>query len=246
MLDRIVYKAAACLEKYSGAIRGKGFGSFSIGQEVAASIKAIGHTPQLVVDVGGNVGEYALAVRSRAPKADVHVFEPSATNVALLTSTFAGDQKVTVVPLALSDQAGVSKLFADHPGSGLGSLTRRRLDHFDVEMNHFEEVALTTLDQYWSSVLGERAIDLLKIDVEGHELAVLRGAQRALERTSVIQLEFGGCNIDTRTFFQDVYYYLIPRGFRIFRITPLGLESIQKYTEDCECFKTTNFLAVRP
>jgi FkbM family methyltransferase len=245
MLDRVVYIAAAFLEKYSGAIRGKGFGSFSIGQEVAASFKAIGHAPQLVIDVGGNIGQYALAVRSRAPEADVHVFEPSATNVALLAATFAGDEKVTVVPIALSDRAGVSKLFADHPGSGLGSLTRRRLHHFDVEMNHFEDVELMTLDHYWSGVLGGRTIDLLKIDVEGHELAVLRGAQRALEKTSVIQLEFGGCNIDTRTFFQDLYYYLTPLGFRIFRITPIGVESIQSYTEDCECFKTTNFIAVR-
>ena len=45
-------------------------------------------------------------------------------------------------------------------------------------------------------------IDLLKLDVEGHELYLL-SAKKFISKISVIQFEFGGCNIDTRTYFRD-------------------------------------------
>ncbi|WP_445778772.1 hypothetical protein [Shewanella sp.] len=44
---------------------------------------------------------------------------------------------------------------------------------------------------------------MIKIDIEGHELSVLKVFGAAIEATKVIQFEFGDCNIDTRTYFQD-------------------------------------------
>ena len=84
----------------------------------------------------------------------------------------------------------------------------------------------------------------IKIDVEGHELDVLRGAQKIVAKTKLIQFEFGGCNIDTRTFFQDFYYFFKQADFKLFRITPKGLFQIKEYLEEDEYFATTNYLAV--
>jgi hypothetical protein len=84
----------------------------------------------------------------------------------------------------------------------------------------------------------------VKIDIEGHELGALRGFGAAVEATKVFQFEFGGCNIDTRTYFREFYYFFRERHFAIRRITPLGLQPIEQYRESDESFSCTNFLAV--
>lgn len=59
-----------------------------------------------------------------------------------------------------------------------------------------------------------------------------------------IQFEFGGCNIDSRTYFQN-FYYLLNTKYQIYRILKNGLYSIKKYRETQEIFVTTNYLAQR-
>jgi len=82
------------------------------------------------------------------------------------------------------------------------------------------------------------------MDVEGNELKVLDGALNMLasKRIRFIQFEFGGCNIDSRTFFQD-FYYLLNKDFQLYRIVQDGLFPINHYKECYELFMTTNFLA---
>ena len=86
----------------------------------------------------------------------------------------------------------------------------------------------------------------LKVDVEGHELDVFSGAKDALRKGSIknIQFEFGGCNIDTRTFFQDFWYLLTGYGYTLYRIMPDGsLYRINNYAEKLEAFICTNYFA---
>ena len=89
---------------------------------------------------------------------------------------------------------------------------------------------------------------MLKIDVEGHELDILYGSLYMLrnERIKMISFEFGGCNIDSRTYFQDFWYFFKENGmWSIFRIAPSGyLVPIQQYKEIYEQFCTTNFLVI--
>ena len=56
--------------------------------------------------------------------------------------------------------------------------------------------------------LRNQEIDIMKLDVEGHELDVLEGSRKTINSIKLIQFEFGGCNIDSKTFFQDFYYFL--------------------------------------
>jgi hypothetical protein len=126
------------------------------------------------------------------------------------------------------------------PGSGLASLTDRRLNHLSINMDVKETVQVTTID----AAVPKVSIDILKIDIEGHELNALKGALETLKRVRVVQFEFGGANIDTRTFFQDFFYFFQKQNFTIYRITPLGIVKIRKYNERMERFITTNYVAV--
>ena len=104
---------------------------------------------------------------------------------------------------------------------------------------------MQTLDHWIMNSENSPLPNILKMDVEGHELDVLIGAKQSLNSIEIIQFEFGGCNIDTRTFLQDFWYFLQDRNFELFRVTPRGVRLINNYQESDEIFSTTNYIAVR-
>ena len=223
---------------------GLGYGSHSIEREISAARRFV--KGGVLFDVGANEGRYArelLRVYGSALKA-LHCFEPARELVSRCLKF--DDPRVTVNALALGRSRASGELWKAPGSSGLSSLTKRRLDHFDVEMSDREAVEIVTLDQY-AQANGIASIDFLKLDVEGHELDVLIGAGELLSRRSIkcIQFEFGGCNIDTRTYFQDFWYLLAKEHrFSIHRITPFGPRRVHRYSETDEVFLTTNYVAV--
>lgn len=109
-------------------------------------------------------------------------------------------------------------------------------------MNFKEQVSLIRFDEYWKN--KDQLIDYVKIDVEGHELDVLEGFGELINKIKLIQFEFGGCNIDTRTFFQDFWYFFQEKEFLLYRISPRGCRQIKFYTPREENFITSNYIAV--
>ncbi|MFN8245330.1 MAG: hypothetical protein U0T56_02965 [Ferruginibacter sp.] len=81
------------------------------------------------------------------------------------------------------------------------------------------------------------------MDVEGHELSCLKGASTMIKNGAIdfIQFEFGGCNIDSRTYLQD-FWYLLHDQYNFYRIVKDGLMPIEQYNERWEIFKNINFL----
>jgi FkbM family methyltransferase len=231
------------IERAAARAQGKGYGAASVEQEVNLLQLLLKTKPTLAIDVGGNIGNYTAELRNKNPKLEIHTFEPSATNITKLNGRFKDDKLVSIVPLALSDKSGTATLFSDEPGSGLGSLTQRKLDHFHIAFDTKETVHTIRFEDYWKTQLQSRPIDMIKMDIEGHELAALSGFGNAIDVIKVIQFEFGGCNIDTRTYFQDLWYYF-NESFLIYRITPYGAEEIGRYKEGDECFVPTNYIAV--
>lgn len=199
----------------------------------------------LVFDVGANLGGWALAVLARLEgRARLFCFEPSPSTFAALRQNAGRRANVELLDFGLGDREGSVELLSDATFSGLASVYRRRLDHVGVSLDRSEPVRLRRLDDF----CREREIDhidFLKLDVGGHELKVLEGAGSLLEGAAIdyIQFEFGGCNIDSRTYFQDFFYALHPR-YRLHRMLRDGLVPIEHYRETQEIFVTTNFLAI--
>lgn len=108
-----------------------------------------------------------------------------------------------------------------------------------------EEIQLCTVDAFCEEQ-GISQIDVLKIDVEGNELNVLRGATWMIEAGAVgaIQFEFGEAQIGSRTFFKDIHQFLSPR-YKIHRILATGLSrNLEPYDVILEVYRTSNYLAV--
>lgn len=239
-------KLPALLEIELQNVQGKGSGSCTTEVEAKMAldfVSSISTKKLIVLDIGANIGSYSEAIRKFAPQATVFAFEPSSVARKSLENRFKGDSSVTIVPFALGSKNSKEALWFDTPGSGLASLTKRRLEHFGTDFSKSESVDVVTLDSWASST--KVAPSLIKMDVEGHELDVLKGGIKTLALALVVQFEFGGCNIDTRTFFQDFWYLLTEAGFQVHRISKDGPIRISQYSEQDECFRTTNYLAVR-
>ena len=243
IMSAYLFPSFRLIEKVAAYAQGKGYGAGTIRQEVATVLNRLGSRPLLVVDIGANIGKYSQELRDKQPDLELHLFEPASVNVQKLNKAFSNDPFTTINPCGISNIAGDATLFANLPGSGLGSLTKRNLDHFEIDFNHQEEVRLIRFEEYWKSTLNGRPIDIVKLDIEGHELDALKSFGEALAATKVIQFEFGGCNVDTQTHFQAFFYFFKENGFSLSRITPLGLEVIDKYRELDEFYSTTNFVA---
>lgn len=201
--------------------------------------------PLVIFDVGANLGKYALLLSKifRERKKEIYSFEPSKKTFTKLQKNCQGDKDIKSFNFGLSDKEEKVKLYLDEETSGMASVYKRRLDHFDISMNIEEEIELQTLDGFCEDQ-NIKKIGLLKLDIEGNELKALEGAKKMLEKKAIkfIQFEFGGCNIDSRTFFQD-FYYVLKDNYRIYRIVKDGLREIKDYKEYYELFITTNFLA---
>jgi len=145
--------------------------------------------------------------------------------------------------LGFGEEPSRSTLYFDKEGSCLASLYARVLEHKGIHFKKNEEVQISTIDEFCCKNNIER-IHYLKMDVEGNELNVLKGATKMINsgKISFIQFEFGGCNIDSRIYFKDIYYFL-KDNFEISRILIDGLYKIPDYSEKLESFYTTNFLA---
>jgi FkbM family methyltransferase len=239
------------LEKIERKIQlelGKGWGSATTEIEaktVAKIAKQIISGDLIVYDIGANVGDWSASIQKFLPESRVVAFEPSKDAFDRLTKRFANSTNFTSVNLAVGKENTETILYADSSASGLGSLTKRRVKHFGINFEHKEPVKVTTLDEWLRNESPDETPNVLKMDVEGHELDVLMGASKALRRIQVIQFEFGGGNVDSKTYFQDFWYFFESHGFEISRLTPRGIKVVSKYSEALETFMPTNYLAVR-
>lgn len=204
--------------------------------------------PYCIFDVGSNIGQYINLILKKLPDNDysIHSFEPASSAFHLLKQKYQTNPRIKLNNWGLSKNKEVSQLFYDFEGSGLASLSKRRLDHFGITFNKSETVKLDTLDNYCTqNKINE--IHLMKLDIEGHELDALNGALEMLtnHHIHIVTFEFGGCDIDTRTYFQDFYYFFQGLDMNIYRILSSGyLYPLNDYKEVYEQFRTTNYAAI--
>lgn len=237
-------KPIELLARLSNYLRGFGYGSFSVRREVAALKPFV--KKGVFIDGGANTGAYSRQLLKTFEHSidELHMFEPN--KLLDCAPSPIQSKKILLNRMALSDRNGSASLYQVEGQSGLSSLTKRNLEHRELKMDVCSVVETITLDSYLAKHCIKK-VEFLKLDIEGHELDALRGALDALLNRSIrcIQFEFGGCNVDTRTYFRDFWNLLVDiNGFIIFRLTPFGAKRLHQYSELDEVFVTVNYLAV--
>lgn len=196
-----------------------------------------------VFDVGANVGEWTKLALGINPELQVHCFEPSSPTYQRLQSRGFAD-KVFLNQLGLSATNGELTLHVFSDGAGTNSVYRR--DGLNMNQAQTEQIRMETLDSYCKRMQVQE-IDLLKIDVEGHELDVLKGAHEMLIKGRIhrIQFEYGGTYIDARILLKDMFDLLILYGYRLYKIYPNKLRSVERYAQQLENFQYQNWVALK-
>lgn len=142
------------------------------------------------VDIGANIGYFSILAASIVGSTGrVYAFEPDPENVEFLRKNVALNRCQDIIriePCCLSDERGTVVLYRDATNRGNHSLAQSNI----VRERSAVHVPCVTLDHYLSEQESSRAIDVLKIDTQGAELLILRGARRTLQTHAKIRIIF--------------------------------------------------------
>jgi FkbM family methyltransferase len=196
--------------------------------------------PEVLLDVGFHQGIWSQECALRFPGASIYGFDPSLV-VREFFEAAKWPDTVHFFDLALSNAEETAPFYDYH--SGDNSLSRRPHVELMLPVKTYN-VRVTTLDA-WCSANEVDHVDLLKIDVEGHDLAVLEGARRLMDTQAIdaFTFEYGDAWLDSRRFLSEAYAYIRERGYSIFKLFPSFLAPFMYQTRH-ETFDGATFVGV--
>lgn len=194
----------------------------------------------VIFDVGANVGEWTKRVADLCPAARIFSFEPVARTYRSLAG--CATDRILTFQMALGDSNGVNSIFVSERDSTLNSVFSRE----SVGVVTPERIEVRTIDAFCAEH-GVEHISLLKIDTEGNELNVLKGARSLVlaRRVDVIQFEYGGTYINARILLKDVFDFFRDTDYALFRIFPNHVKRVPEYSQELEDFQYSNYLAIK-
>ena len=175
---------------------------------------------------------------------EVHAFEPSATTAGMLKTHLAEHanvERIDVHAFGMSSSPGSVEFHIVGDGVGVNSIHPPA----GTPILRTEQATMDTVDLF----IAARHIPdvtLMKVDTEGHDLSVLKGAAQLLERgaIAVVQFEYNHRWITSRTYLRDVFE-LAPRRYRIGKVTPHGIEWYGAWDPELESYREGNYLLCR-
>ena len=204
-------------------------GEYSFLQSISAEV-------QTLFDVGAHTGAYSHRLLSLAPQVRVFAFEP----IEELCARITPHPHLTIFPAAIGDAIRTETVFYNPGNPGLTSI------HIPGVKMRPVEVVQYTLDH----VVGELAFlrpALAKIDVEGHEIYVLQGMTKCLERGLFkwIQFEYGGTYRLSARLLEEAFAIFRIYSYTVHHLLPTGLLPCPFFDPEWENFEYSNWVAIK-
>jgi len=177
--------------------------------------------PRAIVDIGANVGKYSSFVHRMYPEAPILLIEADPMHEEKLSSFVNNKDKIDykIVILSATDDEDVSWYGSGNTGN---SMFRERSSVYKDAAPVFKKAMTldSVLRNHWSEYYD--TVDLIKVDVQGAELVVLKGAKRALASATFIQIESstvaynegGSCTHQVDAYLRSLGYALYDIGDR--------------------------------
>lgn len=163
-----------------------------------AKIKQI----KTVIDIGANIGSFSMLINDLYPRSTIHAFEPIPSTFNCLQSNLGPNKRIITNNLGISSKNGWTTMKHNPNKSVISSIVKKG----NIK------VKLTTIDSYIEKN-NIKFIDLLKIDAEGHELEVLKGAKKTLSKTKYLLLEVTVKNNKNYTFSELISHLYSPEKY---------------------------------
>ncbi|MBE2256005.1 MAG: FkbM family methyltransferase [Ignavibacteria bacterium] len=187
-------------------------------------LKKLGLNFDTIIDVGANRGQFAYSSRTLFPEAKIYSFEPTKSVFTELTKKMENDENFTALNMALGYNEGEID-FSEYENSLINSVYKS----VDTEIKNVYKVKMNTLDNMISSKqINAVGKILLKLDVQGFELEVLKGSNESLKLVDYILIE-----VSTKKYYENMIMYgevdefLISNGFIQNKILDLMFDNLE-------------------
>jgi FkbM family methyltransferase len=178
-----------------------------------------------VVDIGANRGQFALCVRRLYPTANIFSFEPLQKPASKYLKVFKNDGRAQLINKAVALRSGSAAMHVARwdVSSSLLPIAQAQHDNFPfTEESRQEIVSTAPLNECLekSAIMGTA---MLKLDVQGYELAVLQGCESLLERFKYVYVEASFIELYVgQALATDVTAHLFARGYKLICIANLS------------------------
>ena len=198
-----------------------------------------------IIDIGANKGQTIDFFNRIFPKSKIYAFEPSITH-KLLEKKYKKNKSIKISNLAVHSRT-VKKKFYFHSFktqnvsglSGFYKINKNSKDHIRIntsernniikKINHSHMVECISLDDFFKKKIN---IDLLKIDTQGNELDILKGAKKILNKVKFIKLELMLYDYYEKSFsVSDFEMFLKKFNFKIFNILEVNQNPVNYKTD---------------
>lgn len=222
-----------------------GFGEWDIMKDgEALIIDTFIKQGDVIIDAGAHTGEWSSYVLQHTQaNCSLYAFEPVPAFYESLKRAIGSRGSCYNVALGRDIKKGFMNYFYEESQGCSSLFDRPVLNHVQVKKI---PIIITSLDTFCIENHID-AIDFLKIDTEGSELAVLHGAHRLISnrKISFIQFEYGGTYPDANITLFEVFTYLTAHDYAIYRIAPDGIIHINQWESYLENNHLSNYLAIR-
>ncbi len=182
----------------------------------------------LVLDVGGNLGQTGHELREEQYKGRIISFEPVSSVFAQLSKTAAADGKWTTHHLAMGESPGTARINISGTAASSSILPMTGRHESMVPESRYsgaEEVQVETIDNLFGTIVKPSERVMLKIDTQGFELAVLKGAARSLETIEIVQTELSMVLLyEGQPKYYELMQFMDKAGFDLANTIPHFLE----------------------
>jgi FkbM family methyltransferase len=176
-------------------------------------MRRLGFNPVVVIDVGAYIGEWARGFKRIFPDARILMVEPQPGHLDRLRAVAAAFNGVELAPVLLGTQEKDNVPF--HLCESASSVLTESARPTVVRTI---SVSMTTLDKFTANTVFSRP-DFIKLDVQGYELEVLRGAGLALASAEAVLMEVNLLGIlDGAPLFHQATQFMSERGFQVYDI----------------------------
>lgn len=197
--------------------------------------------PSVIFDVGANIGQSAEIYAKRFPSATIFSFEPAAETFKQLKQNVSVFSNVRCMKLAFASQVGTGTL-AHGTHSNMTRIISNQSRADLVLADNCETIDQTTIDDFCKQQKMHK-IDYLKVDTEGADLEVLRGAEQMIQNAmiEVIEVEAGiGLDNELHVPCQNFRDYLESKGYSVFGF----YEQVNEWKRQLSHLRRTNVVFI--
>ena len=196
---------------------------FGIAGEIehVKTLRSIGKNFNTIIDIGANKGQFVLVARKCFPEAMIYSFEPLAEPARSFRKVFADDTLTTLHEMAIGPTEGeqIIHISKSNDSSSLLPISDLQSRIFPgTEEVATRSITITPLE----NVISEEKIEspaLLKIDVQGYELEVLKGCKSLLNQFDYVYVECSFVELyEGQALADEVIQYLINYSFKLMGI----------------------------